>query len=105
MTTAVLPVAITGATTETRPRNDDCCGATTVTTPVGSGVDRLKKGPATGFAPPTIWPILSVHPAYQTQRSMAASTTAVALDFDSPSASATSRTNWPLRPSSISAMR
>lgn len=52
-TTAVLPVAITGAITETRPRNDDSWGARTATTPVGSGVDRLKKGPATGFAPPT----------------------------------------------------
>lgn len=101
----MLPVAITGASTETRPRNDESCGASTVTTPVGSGVDRLKNGPATGFAPPTIWPILSVQPAYQTHRSIVASTTAVAFGFDSPSASATSRTNWSLRPSSISATR
>ena len=96
---------MTGATTETRPRKDESWGARTVTTPVGSGVERLKNGPATGFAPPTTWPILSVQPAYQTQRSMAASTTAAALDLDRPSASATSRTNWSLRPSSISAMR
>lgn len=96
---------ITGASTETRPRKDESCGATTVTTPVGSGVERLKNGPATGLAPPTIWPILSVQPAYQTQRSMAASTTAAAFDLDRPSASPTSRTNWSRRPSSISAMR
>lgn len=105
MTTAVLPVAMTGAITETSPRNDDFCGARTATTPVGSGVERLKNGPATGLAPPAIWPILSVQPAYQTQRSIAASTTAAALDFDSPSDAATSRTNWSFRPSSISATR
>lgn len=101
----MLPVAITGAITETSPRNDDSWGARTVTTPVGSGVERLKYGPATGLPPPTTWAILSVQPAYQTQRSIAASTTAAALDFESPSESATSRTNWSLRPSSISATR
>jgi hypothetical protein len=36
-TTAVLPVTTTGATTETRPEQLDSCGATTATTPVGSG--------------------------------------------------------------------
>ncbi len=41
-TIAVLPVAITGAITETRPRKDDSCGASTTTTPVGSGEERLK---------------------------------------------------------------
>lgn len=76
-----------------------------MTTPVGSGEERLKYGPATGFAPPTTCAILSVQPAYQTQRSIAASTTAAAFAFDRPSASATSRVNWSLRPSSISAMR
>lgn len=101
----MLPVAITGAITETRPRNEDSWGARTVTTPVGSGVDRLKNGPATGLAPPTTWAILSVQPAYQTQRSTAASTWAAAFDFDRPSASATSRANWSRRPSSISATR
>ena len=35
-----------------------------MTTPVGSGVERLKKGPATGLAPPVTWAILSVQPAY-----------------------------------------
>lgn len=76
-----------------------------MTTPVGSGDERLKYGPATGLPPPTTWAILSVQPAYQTQRSIAASTCSVAFDFDRPSASATSWTNCALRPSSISAMR
>ncbi|CAM5660863.1 hypothetical protein SFUMM280S_07789 [Streptomyces fumanus] len=57
------------------------------------------------MAPPTTWAILSVQPAYQTQRSIVASTTAAALDFDSPSAPATSWTNCARRPSSISATR
>ena len=76
-----------------------------MTTPVGSGEERLKNGPATGFPPPTTWAILSVQPAYQTQRSIVASTCSAAFAFDTPSASATSRTNWALRPSSISATR
>src|SRR5689334_522257 len=74
MTTQVLPDAITGAITETRPSSDDCCGASTATTPVGSGVENEKYGPATGFEDPSTAAILSVHPAYQTQRSIAAST-------------------------------
>ena len=44
-TTAVLPVTITGATTLTSPSSEDSCGASTATTPVGSGVERLKNGP------------------------------------------------------------
>jgi len=95
-TTTVLPVTMTGATTETRPSRAESAGATTPTTPVGSGVERLKNGPATGFAPPCTWAILSAQPAYQTQRSIAAST----------SAAGTPRpTNWSRRPSSISATR
>src|SRR5690606_4191098 len=71
-TTQVLPVTITGATTETSPSSGSA-GATTATTPVGSGVDRLKYGPATGLA--VLWTdaILSDQPAYQTSRSTAAS--------------------------------
>ena len=65
----------TGATALTSPSSDDACGASTATTPVGSGVDRLKNGPATGFALPVTWVILSAHPAYQTSRSTASSTT------------------------------
>ena len=69
----MLPVAITGATTLTRPSSGPC-GATTAITPDGSGAEWLKYGPATGFAPPTTWAILSAQPAYQTSRSIAAST-------------------------------
>ncbi len=98
-------MASTGASTETRPSSEERCGARTATTPVGSGEERLKKGPATGLAPPATWAILSVHPAYQTQRSTAADTWAAALARESPSASATSRVNWSARPSSISATR
>src|SRR6185312_5863605 len=79
-TTTVLPVAITGATTETKPSSDSCCGAITPTTPAGSGSEKLKYGPATGLAPPATWANLSVQPAYQTQRSIAASTWPAAAD-------------------------
>ncbi len=104
-TTQVLPVTITGAITEIRPSSGASGGATTATTPVGSGVDRLKYGPATGFAAPRTAPILSDQPAYQTSRSTAASTSSPALRADTPSASTSSDTNCPRRPSSISATR
>src|SRR5439155_10956431 len=100
-TTAALPVTITGARTLTRPSNDESAGATTPTTPVGSGVDRLKYGPATGFADPYTCAILSDQPAYQTQRSIAASTAALASSSHCP----TSATNCARRPSSSSATR
>ena len=87
---------MTGASTLTRPSSADPAGATMPTTPVGSGADRLKYGPATGLALPWTWAILSAQPAYQTQRSMAASTSSA------PPASAM---NWSRRPSSSSAMR
>ncbi len=41
-TTHVLPLTIAGATTETRPSSVDCWGATTATTPVGSGTEKSK---------------------------------------------------------------
>src|SRR5262249_57297428 len=72
--TAVLPVAITGASTLTRPSRPDAGGATTATTPVGSGTLKLKYGPATGLAAPATWATLSGQPAYQTHRSIAALT-------------------------------
>ena len=74
-TTHVLPLTIAGATTETRPSSVDCWGASTATTPVGSGTEKSKYGPATGFDEPCTCASLSLHPAYQTQRSIAASTT------------------------------
>ena len=104
-TTTVLPVTITGATTDTSPSSDESCGASTATTPVGSGTEKSKYGPATGLAAPATWAILSDHPAYQTQRSIAASTTASALRARGPRRRATSSTNWPRRPSSSSATR
>ena len=53
-TTAVLPLTIAGARRETSPRSDWSCGATTPTTPVGSGTVKLKYGPATGLEAPWI---------------------------------------------------
>jgi hypothetical protein len=41
-TTAVFPVTITGATTDTRPSSDEAWGATSATTPVGSGTEKSK---------------------------------------------------------------
>ena len=77
--TTVLPETSGGASRLTRPSSDDVSGATTPTTPVGSGIVKLKYGAATGFDEPRTWAILSAQPAYQTQRSMARSTAAVAL--------------------------
>ena len=62
-TTAVFPVASTGATTETRPSREESCGASTATTPVGSGSEKVKYGPATGSVAPVTWANLSVQPA------------------------------------------
>src|ERR1700750_3472181 len=50
--TTVLPLTTAGATTETKPSRLDACGAITATTPVGSGSEKLKYGPATGVADP-----------------------------------------------------
>ena len=104
-TTTVLPVTITGATTLTRPSSEDACGATTATTPVGSGSEKLKYGAATGLVPPTTWAILSAQPAYQTSRSTEASTTASACRRVIPSERCTSSTNCARRPSRTSATR
>src|SRR6266568_9051614 len=51
-TTTVLPLTTAGATTETKPSKLEACGAITATTPVGSGSEKLKYGPATGLAAP-----------------------------------------------------
>src|ERR1700748_1700867 len=91
--TTVLPLTTAGATTETKPSRLDACGAITATTPVGSGSEKLKYGPATGLADPRTWASLSAQPAYQTQRSMAASTTASPCRAPRPSAARTSATN------------
>src|SRR5512135_2990706 len=52
ITTTVFPGTSTGATTDTRPSNDDACGANTATTPTGSGSEKSKYGPATGLDEP-----------------------------------------------------
>ena len=51
-TTAVFPPTIAGASRETSPSSDWSLGATMPTTPVGSGIVKLKYGPATGFDAP-----------------------------------------------------
>ena len=52
-TTTVFPATSAGATALTKPSRPLSCGATIATTPVGSGTEMLKYGPATGFAFPT----------------------------------------------------
>ena len=68
--TALLPVQSTGASTLTKPSRLDSCGAMMATTPVGSGSEKLKYGPAIGLAEPATWANLSAQPAYQTMRSI-----------------------------------
>ncbi len=62
-TTAVLPLKITGATNETSARSGGSLGQTTTTTPVASGMVKLKCELATGFTALKIWLNLSVQPA------------------------------------------
>src|SRR5437868_1279378 len=103
-TTQVLPVTMTGAITEMSPSRGSA-GAMMATTPVGSGDDRLKYGPATGLAVPRTAEILSDQPAYQTRRSMAASTDSMADLREVPSSSESWAANSARRASSISATR
>src|SRR5947208_9029345 len=62
-TTAQLPLKITGTTSETKPSSAGSSGQRTTTTPVGSGIVKLKWEVATGFTVPKIWVNLSVQPA------------------------------------------
>src|SRR5699024_10422103 len=103
--TTAFPDTITGASTDTSPSSEEPCGASTATTPVGSGTEMLKYGPATGLAFPATWATLSDQPAYQTHRSMAAETSCAALRAETPSPAATSATTRPPPPSSSSATR
>src|SRR3954465_2894321 len=73
-TTATLPPTITGASRATSPPSAGSSGARTPTTPVGSGMVKLKYGAATALAPPNTCASLSAQPAYQTTRSIADST-------------------------------
>src|SRR3954454_16414706 len=50
--TAFPPVSA-GSTRDTRPSSGGSSGASTATTPVGSGTVKLKYGPATGFDEPS----------------------------------------------------
>src|SRR5215211_5017223 len=85
-TIAVFPPTITGARRATIPSSAGPSGASTPTTPVGSGTVKLKYGAATGFADPNTCAYLSAHPAYQTQRSIAASTSSRPDDSSANSA-------------------
>ena len=104
-TTAVLPVAITGASTLTSPSRPGAAGASTATTPVGSGTLKLKYGPATGLAAPVTWATLSGQPAYQTHRSIASATADSASARETPSFATDSSVNCAARPWSSSATR
>src|SRR5919201_1686920 len=94
-TTAFPPVSA-GTMRETSPSRGGSSGASTPTTPVGSGTVKLKYGPATGFDDPSTCASLSAQPAYHTQASIASSTST------SPP---TSSANWAVRASIISATR
>src|ERR671936_487041 len=72
--TTALPPTSGGTRRVTRPSSAGSSGASTPTTPVGSGTVKLKYGPATGFEPPITWASLSLQPAYQTIRSTVRST-------------------------------
>src|ERR1700730_14267648 len=70
-TTAQLPLRITGATSDTNGRSGGSSGQTITTTPVGSGVVKLKCELATGFTVPKISLTLPVQPAKRPSRSTA----------------------------------
>src|ERR1700723_1668651 len=101
--TAVLPLTITGAITLTRPSSALSGGASTAVTPTGSGSETVPNGPATGLTVPRTWVILSAQPAYQIQRSTAASTSAWAASGVLPAARQTWVANWARWSSSTSA--
>src|SRR5579859_3406003 len=77
-TTTVLPPHSAGATRLTRPASAGSDGATMPTTPVGSGIVKLKYGPATGLVLPATCESLSVQPAYHTKAPIAWSTSRAA---------------------------
>ena len=61
--TTVLPAASAGAISRISPRTSGSSGASTATTPVGSGTEKLRYGAATGLIPPITAASLSVQPA------------------------------------------
>src|SRR2546430_14482496 len=104
-TTAQLPLRITGMTSETNPSNDGSSGQITTTTPVGSGMVKLKCELATGFTAPKICVNLSVQPAKWTSRSIASVVSDDDVDLELLFERAISFCNSPRRISSISAAR
>src|SRR6266404_7370706 len=62
-TIAQFPLRITGITIETNASSGGSSGQITTTTPVGSGVVKLKCDVATGFTAPKTCVNLSVQPA------------------------------------------
>src|SRR3954471_3422128 len=93
--TAFPPVSA-GSTRDTRPSNGGSSGASTATTPVGSGTVKLSYAPPTGFDEPSTGASLSAQPAYQTMRSTLRSTSSRPLH---------SSANSDVRASTISASR
>ena len=103
-TTTALPATSGGARRETRPSSDD--GPVRRRRRRLSARDReVEVRRRDGFDEPRTWAILSAQPAYQTQRSIALATISRAFASRSPSAVATSATNWSRRPSISSATR
>src|SRR5205085_8625353 len=104
-TTAQLPLKITGITSDTKASNDGSSGQITTTTPVGSGIVKLKCELATGFTAPKICVNLSVQPAKCTSRSIASVVSDDDVDLELLFERAISFCNSPWRISSISAAR
>ena len=59
----MLPAASAGAISATSPSSVRLVGASTPTTPVGSGTEKDRNGAATGLIPPSTAWNLSVQPA------------------------------------------
>jgi hypothetical protein len=104
-TTQTLPDTITGKIAVTSPSSDGRAGATTATTPMGSGTVKLKCGPATGFELASRLWYLSLQPANEMTRSIARSTSVTAASRSPPSERWISPASSPARPSMTSASR
>ena len=79
-----FPLTTIEAIVSTKPKSAESSGAIAATTPVGSGIEKSKNGPATGLLDPVTIAILSAQPANQTMRLIASSTSfsACFLVFD-----------------------
>src|SRR6476659_9220456 len=82
----VLPLTSAGASRDTSPSSGGSSGASRPTTPVGSGSVKLKYGHETGCDEPSACASLSEKPAYQTQRSIARSTSSRPVESSASSA-------------------